>query len=470
MARSLIANTVIASGGRLLTVGLSVLVTALIARLLGVEAFGRYSALLAYGAIVQLAADWGLYLTLTRTIAERPKQQQEILSQVMSLRLLLLSIAFVSGWLGLLLIPSLRNLGVAYGVLAVGLSLQSLSQLYMGIFQYHQSVWGASFGDIMGRLVQLVGIGIIMILGITLPRVVGVLTMSLATAYLVHQWIAPSGAWRLVLSWEAWRVLVRTSAPLGIMLVLNAIYFRADLVMVAQLRSSAEAGWYGAAFRIIESGLFFPAMFGGLLLPRLSEALKKQLINQARQLLEEALRITVLASVFCLVVISLRSREIINLIVGAEYTGAAPLLQILGIALASMFFGNLFGFTMVALRRQRALLKLYAVLVVVNIGANSLAIPQYGAVGAAWTTVATELIATSVAGIIVYRALLPRLNPTFILQVIGLTIGTVFAVSSLPKEMPIVLQISVAGLVFSFLAYLAGSLSVKQYPLLMKKP
>ena len=119
--------------------------------------------------------------------------------------------------------------------------------------------------------------------------------------------------------------------------------------------------------------------------------------------MNESFSAVVWAGLACSSLLALAARPLITFISGAQYAPAAPLLQILCLALAIMFVGNLFGFTLVALRQQRALLKLYSSLMIGNILLNLLFIPHFGAYAAAWTTVATEGAATLVAGLLVWR-------------------------------------------------------------------
>ncbi len=95
--------------------------------------------------------------------------------------------------------------------------------------------------------------------------------------------------------------------------------------------------------------------------------------------------------------------EITVLLGGEEFAASGTLLRILSIALGSMFLGNIFGFTLIALAKQKALAILYGVLAALNIVANLLVIPSFGASGAAWVTVATEVGATVAAAMIVRK-------------------------------------------------------------------
>lgn len=400
--QSIVVNTTVALGGRLAQVGLGILVIAITTRFLGGAAFGVYSTLLAYGSLLLIGADLGLYLTLTREAGRHPETTSRVLSDVSWLRAVALLVVFGVGSLAIPYIPVLQPFPLVFWLIALGLSAQSFSQLLMGVFQARSTVWRATVGDLVGRGVQIMAI---LAAVVSLLSVSGVTAVALAftagtvAALIIHRLLLPI-PWHLAgpPRWEHVRAIVRKSWPAAVMLILNAVYFRIDTVMLSLWRPAAEVGLYGLAYRIIESALFIPAMFGGLLLPHLSKQ-----THIPRALFEEALAATAWTGAGVALLLAFLARPITAALSGPSFTPAAPLLAILSLALLAMFFGNLFGFTLVARGKQRALMWLYLGLVLFNVLGNLMFIPRYGAVAAAWTTVATEITAATVAGVLVWR-------------------------------------------------------------------
>jgi O-antigen/teichoic acid export membrane protein len=467
MPQSILSNTVIATGGRLLNALLGIVTIKLLTNLLGQVGFGDYTLLLSYGALVQLVADFGLYLTLTREIAQHPEQEQHFVSHILSLRLTLLLIAFVVGGLLAGFIPSLARLDVLWWVVALALVFQSLSQLLMGIYQKYGVVWRVLVGDLSGRLFQIVGFVLIAQWDGTLYHVLLVFLGSTLLAFWLHRRLLPiRPAARLVFIWPVWKQLLRVSWPLGAMLVLNAIYFRIDILILSLFRPVAEVGDYGLAYRVIENGLFFPAMFGGLLLPRLSSALHKHDLVQVRQLFREGLQLLLLAATFIVVLLVVIPDSVVLFFANESFIAAAGYLRILSLALAVMFVGNLFGFTLVALRKQKALVLLYGALVAFNLLGNLLLVPRWGATAAAWTTVATEVIAMTIAGWLVYRAIHFRISWSFLVRVLAAGAVTVLLLLYLPATFPVWGQLLLGAVVYSGTSLLLGTLRRRQLILL----
>lgn len=455
MAQSIISNTVISFAGRALNVGLGIVATALMTRYLGPAKFGSYVLLLSFGTVIQLLADAGLYLTTTREISRQPARTNEILSQVLGLRAALLLVVFAASWLAVLAVPIFNELRDAYVLMALALSFQSLSQIFMGVFQRDGEMWRASAGDTAGRLVQVV---LLAALGRELPTVKYMamfFCVSAAAVWLTHQFLLPRRIkWRPAFNWQIWRQLAASSWPLGLMLLVNAVYFRADVVILSWFRPAVEVGWYGVAYRVVDSGLFFPAMFGGLLLPKISAARGAKNLDRVKLLIRDSLNFLALAAGLVLPVLMIKSRDIVHFISGESYLAAAPLLSWLSLALAAMFFGNLFGFVLVAFERQRDLLKLYLVLVAFNVGSNLVLIPRWGATAAAVTTLATELISMSVAAAIVFKVCACKPDLSYFLRTAMAGAAAAAALSFIPGSLGVSLAAGAA-------AYLIAAAALK---------
>ena len=464
MAHSILTNTAIASAGRVINVLLGIVVTGLITRYLGVSQYGLYALLISFGTIIQLLADGGLYLTLTKEIAGQPAQAANTVAHITGLRLFLLALTFTLGTLLTFVIPALQELTIIFIIAGFGLVSQSLSQLSMGIFQHFRSIWRATAGDLVGRVVQ---ISIIIAIGAsraTLAGIVMAFSLGAAAALAAHAKLASQFVrLRLAANKQAWQKTMKRSWPIGLLLLLNVIYFRIDAVILASLTDSAIVGFYGIAYRIIESTLFFPAMLGGLLLPRLIE--KKAASDRfgTRQLITEGFKVLGLVAGLAVVMLLAQSEAMIGLIAGPGFSQAAPLAQVLSAAMAIMFIGNLFGFTLIAFEKQLALLKLYGVLAVVNTIANLIFIPHFAATAAAWTTVATEGCAAAYAGYLVYKSTGWQLPTGFLLRLGGTIVAVTLLTAAVPSSVGLIMQLIAITAVYAVIAWLTGILSLQSF-------
>ena len=88
------------------------------------------------------------------------------------------------------------------------------------------------------------------------------------------------------------------------------------------------------------------------------------------------------------------NQGIVSLIAGAEFSSSGLILKILSLALIFSYFNHLFGFSLIALNRQRDSLKIGVVALVWNLVLNIYFVPKGGVIAAAWITVSTEALVT----------------------------------------------------------------------------
>lgn len=460
MPQSIFSNALIATLGRVVTILFGLAATALTTRILSVDGFGVYALILTVATILQLGADFGLYLTLSRELGLSQGRPNENIANIASLRLVLLLGLCTLGLIGFIVVPSSRAWAGAFGVFFIGLIFQSGSQLLMSIFQAYACVWRATIGDIIGRALQVGVLFTGLLYASTNNNLLWVAcayTSGLVLSFGIHTILVPEKRLlRIKISPKVWKHIIQISWPIALMLILNVIYFRIDTVLLSVLRTKEEVGLYSLAYKIIENGLFFPAMIGGLLLPAITSALVGKQTLKVRELVAQGLTLSFSGACILVAILIGFSNEIITLLAGPIFTPSAVLLRILALALGIMFLGNIFGFSLIALGKQNALAALYGVLVVGNIVSNLILIPLYGTVAAAWVTVATEGTATLAAGIMVYRSI----HFTFSLRRSALVafgaLCSVWVSVVLLAETPFALRLGVALMLYVAMMYVSG--------------
>lgn len=470
MAQSVLTNTVVAAGGRVVTALLGIIATSMLTSRLGESAFGIYSLIIAYASVLQVVADGGLYLTISRLAGAQPSRLAHYLTQAVWVRTLMWVGVFTLGGIGLFAWQQYRPFLGVFSIASAGFLVQALSQLAMGVYQARGVVWRATLGDSVGRLLQIICIaGTATVLsGATLGVVAfAVGAFSAGVVHYLFLPLAPAPFSRVHIN--TWKELLRTSWPLGTILILNAIYFRIDTIILAAHRTPAEVGLYSLAYRVIEAGLFFPAMFGGLLLPRLSAALQHSVV-EAGKWLREGLHIMIWSLGFAAAALPVLAPAVIALIARDSFTGSVPLLQILTAAFVMMSIGTMLGFTLVAFSRQRALLILAAGLVCFNVVANLIYIPRFGATAAAWITVATEALSLAVAAWLVNQHLKNSLSLLSMGKIVCISLLLALLLVALPSSWHVLVQLAVGAVFYIAISHLCRVIRLRDVRLLMVTP
>lgn len=387
-------NTVISSVARVAGASMGLVSVGFITRGLGAGGFGEYSTVLAYLGIFQVLADLGLYSLLTKEISQNPDKERELFSQFFTLRLLIAA-GFLIFAIGLVFFfPYSSNVKIGIVLASSAFLFMSLTQLFLSVFQKYLQIYKAAIAEFIGRAAQLGFVWFFFSISgglfhFLVAVVVGAFVVFLVDLFFVRKLVAI----KLSANLFAWKRILKTTYPIAISIVFTILYFKTDTLILSFIKPQEDVGIYNAAYKVLEVFIFFPAAFMGLLLPLLSRFAKE---NKAKfsHLLGKLSDIMVIASLPTVVVGVVVAYSVVNFIGGAEFLAAGAVLQVLFLAIGVIFFGTLYGNSVIALDLQKKAMWAYIIGFIFNFAANIIFIPQYSYMGAAWTTVFTELFVT----------------------------------------------------------------------------
>lgn len=184
--------------------------------------------------------------------------------------------------------------------------------------------------------------------------------------------------------------LVAASASLGLILMVNILYFRLDLILLSLLSSKREVALYGIPYKLVDFLIMLPSAFMLTLFPVMAQLEPSS--DRLHRVVQKAFTMMQIAAI-PVVVLGIYAGDIVQLLGGSAYHSAAPLLRLLLVSLGFSFLQGVFGNALVALNRQRPLLVLSGLVLALNLALNLLLIPKLQAQGAAIAVVASELFA-----------------------------------------------------------------------------
>jgi len=250
----------------------------------------------------------------------------------------------------------------------------------------------AVVGDVIGRAVSLglvlavigLDLGFYAVLGAAAggALVTLVVTVSLTRGLVRVRPRADRGVWR---------ALLKAAVPLGLALAINAVYFRADTLIISLYEPYDKVGLYTLAYRVLELALVVGTVFLNTTFPILSEAVAHD-EARARRTIAGSADVCVLLGAPLVAGGLVLAPQIIEVAGGDEFKDAAEPLRILLAAGALAWINGVFGYALIARDRQASALWLNASALAFNVGLNFLLIPRYGIVAAAAVTVASEVL------------------------------------------------------------------------------
>jgi O-antigen/teichoic acid export membrane protein len=208
-----------------------------------------------------------------------------------------------------------------------------------------------------------------------------------------------------------WRSLLRAAIPVGAALAVTEVYFRADTLIVSLFEDYEEVGFYALAYRVIELLGVLPAIVMTSVFPLLSRYLRENR-DLARRTLDATADLFVALGVPLAAGGLVVAPQLVRVIGGDDFEGAADTLRILLFAGALAFVSGLFGMTLIAGDRQRSALQLAVAALAFNVPLNFALVPSLGIDAAAAVAVASELLLVVGGGLMVRRELriAPRLR------------------------------------------------------------
>ena len=180
--------------------------------------------------------------------------------------------------------------------------------------------------------------------------------------------------------------------PFEVTVFISGVYAQIDILMLMALTEDGdtEIGLYrAAAFFLLQLPFLANILIRGVY-PRMAQHLNNP--DATAKELTFILRILLLLSIPIAVGGMCVAEPLLVLIGGTAYLPAVPALLILLPALPLRFLNAAFGMTLSALNRQKRRARIDLIAAVVNFFANLVVIPFYGFIGAAFTTLLTDII------------------------------------------------------------------------------
>ena len=376
----------------------------MLTRYLGTGGFGQYTTIMAFLSFFGVLIDMGLYIILVKKISEPGVDQDSIVSNIFTLRLVSAVIFLGLAPIVVLFFPYPDV--VKWGVLITSLSFLgiTLNQVMAGVFQKHLRMDKVVIAEVIGRILLVVGTYAAIAADLGLLWIMATVGIgSLVNFVITFAFSRRFVRIRLKFDMVIWRRVIQESWPIALSIAFNLVYFKADIIILSLYHSESVVGIYGASYKVLEVLTTFPAMFAGLVLPLLAAAWIASDQERFKRVLRKAFDAMIMLAVPLVVGTLFLAQPIMDLI-APDFVDSAAILRILIFATATIFIGNLFGNTVVAINKQKTMMWLYLIVAIISLIGYLKLVPVYSYFGAAGVTVASELMVTIAAMTIVGMA------------------------------------------------------------------
>lgn len=363
----------------------------LIARTLGAEDFGRYAALMALLAFVQLGAELGQEPVLVRLLAQRSEAEaQTFIDGALAMRLTCTALgAVLLAVLGVRLLPTIGRVPIVLA--AVGVVAASATGL-RAVFRTEQRLERLCIVALANVATFGAGLAVAHGLGLGLAGTVaawssGQLAASLAAFGLVRRGRLVRPRWRTRVT----ATLVRSGWALALNAVLLTVTLRVGQLVVVRFAGAVESGYLAAGSRLAEAFALLPEALMLVLLPVLS-AYDVGTRDAQRALSVRVVRWLGVLALTVIVAISIAAPTLVAALFGVAYLPATPALRIsIWLALLSAT-GSVFTNLLIARGLERVLLAINTVSSLTTVGLSLLLVPRFGFVAAAAVSLGANVL------------------------------------------------------------------------------
>jgi len=442
---------------RIFNIIIGVLNLGLIARILGQTGFGFYTTIFAFLQMAMILVDFGLYLTLLREISTTKEKQEEskIINNIFTIR-------FFSSLLFLLAAPIViklfpYDLIVQKGIIYFSLTFffQSLISTLTAVFAKHLVMPKVALTDTFSKLSYFIFLFYFFRKDVDLNSILLINSLIQGLAFiLLYFFLRKYVSLRFKFDFKYWRSIFYKTWPLAITVVLNLIYFKVDTLILSAYHPPSEVGLYGAPYRVLEVLTTFPHMFMGLILPLFTAAYLAKNFKKLRNIWQHTFDFFSIISIGMIVGTWLISTEAMKLLAGHEFILSGPILNVLIVATALIFFGTLFTYLVVALQAQKEIIKYFLFAAFLGLLNYFIFIPRFSYWGAAYTTLFIEFLIVIFAYLVVRKHIILNIN----FKVLGKSIlaGAITLFSIWPwKDFNMFLTIASFSFLYLFILYLS---------------
>jgi len=362
----------------------ALLIQVIAARHLGSKGYGMFSYAFVGTGIVLNFIDHGLRVYTTREVSNDFTQAKSVLKNIIFLKKIITIISIVLISIAYTVIPlDLEDLQVIV-LISIAMILDGYSEINLGVFRALEKMKEVSILMISQRVLFFVvgGLGILFFdFGIIYFSLAFLLTTTLfflISREMVHGFLDKEIFEQKKLHW---RSVLESSLPICLVIFFSYIYFRLDVVFIFFLHGKAEAGFYTASFKIIESLTLLIAGIRASLFPLIS----RDTFHDSRQLSEisrEFYRVSLLICVPLSIGIIFISEYLVNTLYGPVYKPTAFILKVMGGSFFLIVLNEFLIFLLLAVKKTQIAIKITFLAAILNFTLNWVLISRWGTLGA----------------------------------------------------------------------------------------
>lgn len=419
--------------------------TVLIARYLGVSDYGILGFATSVMSIMLMTLDLGITNYAVRNIATNRESASKYLGNIIPLKSLLSIGAFILLFVILVIMKcNEKTIIITLLFLFEGV-FSTMSGAITGTFQAYEKLKYQGIQTILLNVLLFILILVTIYTDLGLYGIVSsyIIANIVGFIYIYYALTKHITKPKLEFDKQFCKKLLIYGFPFALSGILYPLYYSIDVVMLTKFVGSYATGIYNATYKLIGVLTLFYSMYNSVIYPIMSKFFKndKELLKISY---EKSIKYLMLIMIPLSIATMFYSHDIVQLIYGNEYDSAAPVLCIL-IWTVCLLFVNGAGNTLLnASHKEVSITKIYGIAAVFNTVLNFILIPYLSFIGAAITTLLTDILIFIIQKYIIHKFVQP--NKKLYYDLAKIIMGTVIlgiALSLLKLNMWVALPVGI---------------------------
>lgn len=396
------------------------------------------------------------------SVRDNKVELSKIVQELLIINIIMMLIAYIAFFITIFCVPSFRIMKTLYlmSSIAIVMNVIGVNWLYQGLEQYSY----ITFISLVFKVVALVLMFALVhkaddYIWYALITVIGGFGSSIFNFIRLRKLI-------LLKPFQHYdfKRHIRPMFTFFAMTVATTVYTNLDVVMLGLMKSNYDVGLYNAAVKIKLIMVSLVTSLGTVLLPRISYYYEQNQVKEFHNLISKVFSFVLLFAIPCCLYLMVFAKDTILFLSGKEFLEAVPAVIIITPTILLIGLSNITGIqVLVPTGKESLVLRSVVCGAVVDFVLNLMMIPKFGAAGAAFGTLAAELVVLIVQCVYL-KALLNQIKTTIewrclfesLVPALLILIGTYY----LPIE-SVFFRLLISGCLF-FLVYGFGLLVTKE--------
>jgi O-antigen/teichoic acid export membrane protein len=401
-------------GGQAITWTVTLAWTAVVPRALGPVGLGILVSAQSVSGVLGIVLGMGTRNYLVREAVINPADGPKLVGTALVLRIAAAPVVGVAAVVWARVAGDGHQAATVLYLITAMTVLTLITEPLQAAFQAIERMKYLAYADIINKSAQsLIGIALVLagfdVVGIAANMAI----VAVVVLVLTFWWLRPHFAVDIRTSRMRMGHMARESIAYWAFGVFGMVYFWIDTIMLSLMTRPQVVGWYGITSQLFQTLMFLPVLVQTAWLPRLVSAFAsghRELTETARTPVEMILAISAPIAV----AMGLLAEPLIHVVYGPQFARAVPVMVILACCIPPIYLNIILATVLLAAKRQRVWTILMATAAVFNPLLNLVLIPlterryHNGAIGAAISLVATEVLMDAVGLYLVGRHVFDR--------------------------------------------------------------